>query len=278
MAVALALLVAVFYGTGDFAGGLASRRASLLIVVLGSYVVGLVGVLVAAPVLAERPPTAADFGWGAVGGLFGLAGIVLLYRGLARGPMSVVAPLSAVSSAMVPLIWGLVDGERLSGLAGVGVALGLLSIVLVSAERRRPDQVPVIRRTVIEALLAGVGFGTFFVFLDLADDGSAPWPVVGARTLTVSLALLAAIRLRPSRPAAGVWWAIAAAGVFDVAANVTFLLATAEGDLAVVSVLSSMYPAATVLLAWTILRERISGVQVAGLALAAVAISLVGVG
>ncbi|MDH5236304.1 MAG: EamA family transporter, partial [Acidimicrobiia bacterium] len=87
-----------------------------------------------------------------------------------------------------------------------------------------------------------------------------------------------AIRLRPSRPAAGVWWAIAAAGVFDVAANVTFLLATAEGDLAVVSVLSSMYPAATVLLAWTILRERISGVQVAGLALAAVAISLVGVG
>ncbi|MGI9601587.1 MAG: EamA family transporter [Acidimicrobiales bacterium] len=277
MPIFLALLTALFYGTGDFSGGLASRRTSLVSVVLWSHAIGLVGALLVAPFFAE-PPSGDDLAYGAVGGLFGLAGIVLLYRGLARGPMAVVAPLSAVSSAVVPLVWGLIDGERLSLLASAGLALGLVSIVLVSAERQMAGRAPVQVRTVVEALLAGAGFGTFFIFLDLADDASAPWPIVGARALTTSLVLVVALRVKPSRPTGNTWWIIAAAGIFDAAANLSFLLATGEGDITVVSVLSSMYPAATVVLAWVVLREPIGRVQILGLGVAGLAIAMVGFG
>lgn len=276
MAIVLALLTAAFYGTGDFSGGFASRRTSLVSVVLWSHVVGLMGVVLVAPLLSDQAPASDDLLLGGVGGLFGLAGLVLLYRGLARGPMSVVAPLSALSSAMVPFTWGLIDGERLSALAGVGVAVGLVAIVLVSSERRTADRVPVTTLTVVEALFAGVGFGMFFVFLDLSDDASAPWPVVSARVVTVTVAALVAVRVRPAAPQGVTWWWIAGAGVFDVAANVTFLLATGEGDLTVVSVLASLYPAATVLLAWLVLREPIGRIQLVGLGLAGLAIVLVG--
>jgi len=278
VAIVLALLTAAFYGTGDFSGGFASRRTSLVSVVLWSHAVGLLGVLIVVPLLSDGAPARSDLVLGGVGGLFGLAGLALLYRGLARGPMSVVAPLSALSSAMVPLTWGLVDGEQLSILAGLGVAIGLVAIVLVSSERRRADRPPVTTLIVVEGLLAGVGFGTFFVFLDVADDASAPWPVVSARVLTVALSLAVAAAVRPARPVGRTWWFIVAAGLLDVAANVTFLLATGEGDLTVVSVLASMYPAATVLLAWLVLREPIGRTQLVGLGLAALAITLVGVG
>ncbi|MDH3707743.1 MAG: DMT family transporter, partial [Acidimicrobiia bacterium] len=258
--------------------GFASRRTALVSVVLWSHVVGLVGVVLAAPLLSDQAPVTEDLVLGSVGGLFGLAGLVLLYRGLARGPMSVVAPLSALSSATVPLTYGLLDGERLSVVAAVGVAIGLVSIVLVSSERRTVDRAPVTTLTIGEALFAGVGFGMFFVFLDLADDASAPWPVVSARICTVTVAALVAVGVRPAVPQGVTWWWIAAAGVFDVAANVSFLLATGEGDLTVVSVLASLYPAATVLLAWLLLREPIGRTQLAGLGLAGLAIVLVGAG
>lgn len=277
MEIVLALVAAACFGTGDFAGGLASRRASLLVVVLGSHAIGLVGALVAAPFFAEAP-TADDVGWGAAGGVFGLAGLALLYRGLATGPMAVVAPLSAISSAVVPLAWGLLDGERLSGASAAGVVVGLVAIVLVSAEAEQGDRPPVTTQLVIESLLAGAGFGAFFIFLDLADDASAPWPIVAARVLTTTMMVFLVLGRRPPAPPRVTWPAILAAGVFDVAANVAFLVATGDGDLSIVSVLSSLYPAATVLLAWAVLRERVGPRQLAGLGLAGVAIVLVGVG
>ncbi len=293
MAIFLALVTAAVFGVGDFFGGMTAKRARVLQVVAGSHLVGAVGATVAALFLAER------FDWGDVllgmcGGAFGVLGVALLYRRLAVGPMSVVAPITAIASAVVPAAWGILGGERLSGLGWAGVALGLTAVGLVSmassdgngapgqdGPERQPQ--PVTAQVVIESLLAGTGFGAMFIFLDATDSSSSPWPVAGARIFTSSMAilLLAVLSRRgkpmlpPQRSTLGL---IALVGLLDTGSNATFLYASNVGDLAVVSILASLYPVSTVILARIVLSEELNRYQSVGFVAALAATVFLGVG
>jgi drug/metabolite transporter (DMT)-like permease len=284
VAIVLGLLVAATYGAADFLGGLSSKRASVPAVVVLSQLTGLplLGVLV---VVAGGSPTAKALAAGAAAGAFGALGLVCLYRGLASGRMSVVAPITGVGAALVPVAWGVLRGERPDGLALTGVVLALVAVALVSRTDDDPlDGAATAETTdpappsyVVLAVLGGLGFGMVFVLLAEAGDGVGFWPLVAGRA--VSIPLLAAGTVVTgrsfrivSRTAA---LTILGAGVLDMAANAFFLLATRRGLLALVGVVSSLYPASTVLLARLVLHERLQRVQLAGLVLAGAGVVLI---
>lgn len=269
MAALLSLLSALVYGVGDFCGGLATRKASPAAVVLWSHVIGLALAVATLP-LVHGELRAVDVGLGAVAGAAGAAGVGLLYTALAIGPMGVVAPTTALLAAAVPVVAGVAGGDRPSGPAALGMAVALLAVVLVSAEeggRLRPED----PRALLLALGAGAGFGTFFVVLSHAGDDAGTWPLVGARTTSVSLLVLLALTRRVSAevpPTAR--WSTAVAGALDVLANLLYLFAVRQGLLSVVSVLAALYPVSTVLLARVVLGERFHRVQQVGMGLALV--------
>lgn len=278
MAVLLSLLTAASFGTGDFLGGLAGRRMPVIQVMAVSHLVGLTGISAASLLMAERF-VAADLAWGALGGSAGGLGIALLYRGLANGPMGVVAPLTAITSAAVPAMWGVVvNGERLAGLAWVGVVVAMVAIGLVSWS---PEGGQRLRASaMVGALLAGAGFGLMFVALDQTAAESAPWPIVGARLFTGSLLVAVfAVRREPILPpVAADRWLLLAAGLIDTGSNALFLFANQEGALAVVAVLSSLYPVATMMLARYVLAERLTRPQLCGFGAAMLATALIALG
>ncbi|MGY1743759.1 MULTISPECIES: EamA family transporter [unclassified Blastococcus] len=276
MAVVLALASAVVYGAADFLGGLASRRASVFAVVALSQAAGLAALLLLLPWLGG-PATGADLLWGAAAGLAGATGLMLFFRTLAAGVMSVVAPTTAVTAAAVPVLVGVASGDRVGGWATAGILLALVAVALVSAE----DGLGALRAarpaSLGPALLAGTAFGLFFVALDQTSADSRLTPLVAARLASIGLVLLVAGTTRRSlRPPRSALPLVVASGVGDMAANALFLLATqAPGQLAIVGVLGSLYPVSTVVLAQVLLRERLAGAQVAGLAAAAVAVVLI---
>ena len=270
----LALLAAALFGTGDFFGGRATQRTSVLSVLAVSNLIGLALILVVAPLMAEGFD-GGDFCLGIAASGFGLSGLALLYRGLARGPMAVVAPVTAVTCAALPVLWGVVFGDDLSGLHVAGILLSLLSIALVS--RTRADApVSASPRLIVESLLAGVGFAAFYIVIDGTNAASAPWPIVGSRLLSVAVTLVVAVAVgRSIKPDAGSAPLVIGAGVFDTLANVAVLAALNRGMLSLVSVLVSLYPGVTVLLARLVLKERIAASQVVGLLGALVSIVLI---
>jgi drug/metabolite transporter (DMT)-like permease len=273
VAALLSLLSATVYGVGDFCGGLAARRAAATAVLLWSHVVGLVLVIATLPVVSGQLRTS-DLALGAIGGLAGAAGVGFLYQGLSIGPMSVVAPITALLAAGVPVIGGILEGDRPGTGAAIGMAMALVAIVLVSAEgggSLRPSD----GRAVTSALAAGVGFGVFFLLLSYTSDDAGTWPLLAARVASVTVVGLAAVAgvvdHRLPRPAVGL---TALAGAFDVGANLLYLLAVRVGLLSVVSVLSSLYPVSTVVLARIVLHERFHRAQQVGLAIAVPAVIL----
>lgn len=268
MAVLLALLSATTFGVGDFFGGLAARRAAAAAVVLWSHVVGLL-LIVASTAVVTGEATLGAVAVGALGGLAGAAGVGLLYGALSIGPMSAVAPVTALLAAAVPVATGFARGERPATLAVVGMVGALVAIVLVSAEgggSLRPSD----PRAVVLALGAGLGFGLFFVALSYTDDGAGMWPIVGARIASVTTLGLLAVgrRFDPAIPRDSTRRLTIAAGALDVLANVLFLLAARQGLLSIVSVLSSLYPVSTVVLAHLVLKERYARLQQVGMAIA----------
>ena len=281
MAAILALFSAIVFGAGDFFGGSASRRNHVLVVVAVSHVVGLLLILAAAPWLADEV-TLKDLAYGLGAGLFGVVGIGCLYHALGRGPMAVVAPVTAVSNAALPVLWDIGFGERLAVLHLAGVLLGLLAIALVSRSAQATDGVgdgassrPVTSGLLAECLLAGAGFGGFFICMDLTAEATTPWPLVSARVASAGIALLLLARMRRSpvpRRGEGAL-AMVVAGILDMLANLAVLLAVHRGMLSLVVVLSSLYPASTVLLARYVLGERMSRTQVVGLVVALVAVA-----
>ena len=275
MAALLALSAAVAYGVGDFLGGVAARRVPATAVVLWSHVVGLAMLGAMAPLLGGSPSGTA-LAVGAVGGVLGGTGVALFYQGLAVGSMSVVAPIAALLSAAVPVVAGLGSGERPTPAALVGIALALGAVVLISRETPADRSGPVHWQAVALAVGAGLAFGLFFVAIDRAPDGSGIWPLVGARAASVSLfAGLGMARLTSARLPRGVAGAAIGCGVLDAAANVFYLQALEHGLLSVVSVLTALYPAGTVLLARQLLGEHLSRLQQVGLVIAAVAAVLI---
>jgi drug/metabolite transporter (DMT)-like permease len=264
----LALFSAATYGIGDFCGGMAARRIPATTVLLWSHLLGLTLITVSTAFVAGDPE-AGDLAIGALGGLAGAAGVGLLYKGLAVGQRSVVAPITALLSAAVPVIAGYAEGERPAPAAVFGMALALVAIALVSAEggsSLRPSDM----RSGMYALGAGLGFGFFFVFLSHTGEDAGMWPLVAARSASVavvgSVALLGFIPRTPPIP--GTRELTAAAGALDALANVLYLLAVREGLVSVVSVLAALYPVSTVVLARLVLKERFHRIQVAGMALA----------
>jgi drug/metabolite transporter (DMT)-like permease len=276
MAVLLALASALVYGASDFCGGLATRRAAVTAVVALSQAAGLLLLLALLPVLGGSP-TAADLAWGTAAGISGSVGLVVFYRSLARGTMSVLAPTTAVCAAAVPVLVGVALGDRIGAAAAVGILVALVAVVLVAAE----DGLGALRSARPEGLLpalgAGLLFGLFFVLLDQTSAASGLWPLTGARTASAVLvgagALLTRRTVRVPRPVLPV---VLLAGVGDMGANALFLLATQRGgQLAIVGVLASLYPVSTVVLAQVVLRERLVATQVSGLVATVAAVVLI---
>jgi drug/metabolite transporter (DMT)-like permease len=272
----LAVLSSVSYGAADFLGGLATKRGSnVFSVVVVSQLVGLVAVLLFLPFLPPSSPTPAAFLWGAAAGLAGGIGVALLYRGLAVGVMSAVAPVTAVCAVIIPVLVGVALGERPTLVALLGILLALVAIVLISQTGTREDAQRGTTGLPI-AIASGVAIGIFLVCLERTGPAAGLWPLIPARVVSVSLfavaGWIARERLLPLRESLRV---VVGGGLLDMIANVLYLLAVRQGPLAAVATLASLYPASTVLLARIVLRERLRLLQQAGVACAAVAITLI---
>jgi len=277
---ALAGLSGLVWGVGDFAGGKAAQGAAALPVAWLSKLVSL-------PLLAiylaatYQPLAAAAIGWGGLAGCFGVLGMILFYRALAQGAMTVVAPVTAVTSAAIPVVVGLISGERPPPLRLAGVVCALAAIALVSLAPPRPgERVIVTGRLVGTAVLSGVGFALFFVFVaqagDLANGEPGLWPIAASQLGALLLSGLLLVSTRPTGWPRGVsfrWTCLA--GPLDMTANVLYLLATRQGELSLVAPLAALYPVTTVVLAMIIDRERVRSLQIAGLVLALAALLLV---
>ena len=280
MAVLLGLLSAVAFGAGDFLGGVASKRAATLTVVLGSQLVGLVLAIAVAPLVGADDLTSRKLVYAAIAGCVGVVGVGLLFRGLAVGRMSVIAPVTAVGAAVLPVAWGLVSGERPSGVALAGVALAVPAVVLIARVPHDHEAGPGDAR--VELLLAagaGLCFGVALSLFGESADGTGMWPLVVARIAAVTMLGTAALATRRvALPEAGVRPTIVGCGVLDVTGNGCYVAAASTGLLSLVAVLSSLYPAATVLLARVVLRERLTRHQVDGIVLAVAGAALIAAG
>jgi drug/metabolite transporter (DMT)-like permease len=276
----LALTAALFYGSADFFGGLTARRANTVATVVVSQLVGLILLAAALPFLPAAVVSPRDWFWGVSAGVFGGAGVALLYRALAVGTMAVVAPITAVISAIIPVLFGFAIGERVGWLTAAGIVLALIAIVLISQQTApseksgsRTGRLPA---GILVALLAGVAIGLFLLSLARTTSASGMWPLVVARLTSVTLFALAAVAtgktLRMQRPATVT---ASAGGVLDMLANVLMMLAARVGPLSIVVTLVSLYPAATVVLARFVLGERLSAAQNIGIVCALVAVVLI---
>lgn len=269
-----AVTTATVWGTADFCGGKASQRAPALAVSVLSKLAGL-PVLALGLVLTAGTPTRAGLGWGAVAGLFGMSGVILLYRGLAAGAMTVVAPVTAVTSALVPFLIGIaVDGAP-GPMAMIGAACAIGAIALVSTGAGGARK-PVGAAVVGLALAAGAGFGLFMTLLSRAGADAGLWPLMTSQLSALCLGWLLLRRARTAPWLAGTTlrWAMVA-GALDFTANIAYLFAARDGALSIVAPIASLYPATTVLLALAVDRERIRPLQLVGLGLAAAALVLV---
>jgi drug/metabolite transporter (DMT)-like permease len=278
MIIAFALASALVFGAGDFCGGAASRRGGSMEVLLLSLPAGL-GLLLAVAAAFGGPWHAGALGWGAASGLAGGAGLLVFYRALAKGPMSVVAPVSGLMAALVPAVVGVARGDRLSPAVIAGVLLCLVAICLVSVERSA-GPVRAVGGPLL-ALLAGGSFGAFFVLIRLGDDGTL-WPLAMSKAAGLLVVVVVAVAARRG-PAALLRDRLTVgiallAGALDVLGNGLYVLAARAGMLSVAGVLSSLYPASTVLLARLVYGERLRPIQRVGLAIAVAGIGLVTTG
>lgn len=280
--VLLAMSSGLCWGTADFFGGLQSRRFPALAVALWSQIIGGIALLLAT-LLSGQPLIGGSLGWGIVSGLFGGTGLLLFYRALATGVMSLVAPISACG-AIVPVVIATLNGDPPGIVPAAGIAVAIAGIILVSLQSettahhlRQPKQ------TIILSLGAALSFGLFFVFIDrgtAVSDAAALWVIVGARvgSLFLLTSMNAATKARATAIPASYLVPIGLIGILDTTANVLFAYASTQGNLGIVSVLGSLYPVTTVLLGRIILAERLSLVQHAGIVLALGGVALLSVG
>lgn len=291
MAIVLALVSALGYGLSDFVGGLVSRRASAWSVAL---IGGISATLCTGMVALVFPgsPGGADLAWAVLAGVGSGVGTGFLYRGFASGRMGVVAPVSAVGAAVVPVLVGTVTGERPSLLVWVGIVVAMPGIWLVASEpaddlsrielEDGPAETPArggLAAGLVDGLVAGLAFGVLFAALGQVPDSAGMWPLALAQAVSVPvIVLLATVLGAPWLPRGRfVHWAWLA-GPLGTVAVVAFLLATQRGFLAIAGVLASLYPAVTVMLAALVLRERVHRAQGVGLGLCAVAVAMVAAG
>lgn len=275
LAIACGLGSALAWGAGDFAGGFASRRGSALTVILFSQMIGGILLFLLAASLARGVPSTGDLVAGGLAGIFGVLGLIGLYTGLARGRMGLVAPLSAVVTAVVPMMVSFAMEGYPGSLRMVGFTTALAAVWFLSS----PEGGSKIEAGELRlSILAGLGFGLFFVLIDHASDQSVLWPLVAARVAAVAvMILILTVNRKLTPPHHGQYAFICLAGILDTTGNAAFGMAAHLGRLDIAAILASLYPASTVLLAWLVLRERLGRRQWLGVAVASVALVLIAV-
>ncbi len=268
----IALIAAICWGVGDFSGGLASRRSDPFSAVLLSYCVGLSMMVILALARQEKLTTPADLAWGALSGLSGMVGVGFLFRGFTAGRMGIVSPVSAVLASALPVIFeALTKGLPTEiQLAGFGVALAGIWLLA------RPERLVGRPKGLGMAVLAGVGFGGFFIGLGQVGANAVFWPLAAGRAASI-LAMLAyaLVTRRKVRAGSGAIGFFILTGVLDVSGNLFFLLATQIGRLDVTAVLGSLYPAVTAVTAWWAIKERLTRLQMIGIGAAVMAIVMI---
>lgn len=275
MSILFGLLAAVFYGAADFCGGFATKRSDMYAVTATSQASGLVLLLVLLPVLGGHFTQQALL-YGAIGGICGAGGVLLLYHALSIGKMGVVSPITAVLAAAVPVVAGFALGDRLTVWQIFGIAIALVSVVLISLSTEPDGRFEFSTAGVREAIASGVLLGAYLLFLSLAGENAGAYPLLFARVASVVvLALCAAALRRPVIPARGSVAIVLVTGVIDMSANVLYVLSVYAGYLSIAAVLTSLYPGSTVLLARIVLGERLAIVQKVGVALALAGVALI---
>lgn len=267
------LVSATAWGAADFIGGLATKRTSPMRVLYLAEIAGFIPFMLLAIFTREPIPSARDLLTGAFASLIGLSGLIFLYRALAEGQMTIAAPVSALFAAVIPVIFGSLTLGLPSTATMTGFGLAFLAVWLISqtdstnwrfslSDLRLP-------------LLSGFFFGFYFIILHRATLNAFFWPLTAARFAGfAALGLLALVTRQPAMPPRETWALCILNGVIDIAGNGFYVLSAQTGRIDVAAVLGALYPAATVLLAWTILKERISAVQTLGIVCAFIAIVL----
>jgi len=280
MAVLLGVMVAASFGSGDFLGGRTSARSStpgVLLIVQLSAMVAAIGVAV----VVSADVAAADLAYGAVAGALNVVALGLLYLGLASGRMGVVAPITAVVASIIPVTYGLSQGERPSALVYAGIVAAVLAGALIGVTRDE-HTTDGTNRAVLIALAAGACFGSSFVFYAKTSPDSGMWPIFSARVASVALVLLFVLLLRRSRaivyPQGTDRWVAVAGGLLDVTGSTLILIAIRRDLIVTVTPVAALAPGVTVLLAWLFLHERISRMQFGGLAVALTGLVLIASG
>lgn len=271
--VAFGLLASASWGAGDFSGGLATRKQSAISVLLLAHFVGLFMFLVLAVLAHETIPPITDLTWGAVAGLSGAVGLGALYTALASGRMGVAAPIVGVIAAIIPVIVSLIMNGAPTIIQLVGFVVGIFSLWFVSYSG---GQLPE-RRILVLAVVAGFGLGIFLVFLDRVQSDAIFWPLAASRFASFAAMLVVTMisrrSWRPNNMRQGI--TIVLSGLLDAVANVFFVVAAQFGRLDIAAVLSSLYPAMTIMLAWMFLKERLTRIQIFGIFSALIAIALI---
>ena len=277
MPIVLAFACAVVYGVADYCGGRATRSAPSVAISLLGQVTSLAFALVVVLAVGTPFPVWREIGWGAMAGVASSMALAAFYHAMSRGSMTVVAPITAVTSAVLPVGFGLVRGDRPAVIAYVGMALALVAIALVSGAvgvRHIETQ----RSTIVFAIIGGIGFAWIFIALGETTSASGIWPLVSARVISVTLTGAVVVATRTVVRGVGSVWRLAVfAGLLDMSANFLYLLAVRRGLLSIVVVVVALYPVSTVVLAFRLDRERVSRSQAVGMAMALSALVLVSI-
>ncbi|WP_406660605.1 DMT family transporter [Methanolobus sp. ZRKC3] len=267
------LISAAFWGAGDFSGGVATKKHEVLSVATIAQIIGLLILSLVALTLGENTPSIENIMWGAAAGISGGIGILALYHALSIEKMGVVAPVTAVSSALVPVVFGMMSEGIPASIQILGFFFALIGVWLIS--REDSDSAIHLSRLKLP-LIAGFGFGFFMILIDQLNGTGILWPLVGARVASISMFLLAGVyKGGMQMPEMKHLPLIILAGICDSGGNVFYTLAAQAGRIDIAAVLSSLYPAATVLLAWIFLRERLTYRQWIGIISAMLAVVLI---
>jgi len=277
--VILATTTAALFGFSDFLGGLASRKDTALAVTARAYLLGVVVMIAAVLAFPGSRVAPADLAWGVAGGLCGGLGVMSLYAALACGRMSIVAPTTAALSGSLPALFDLVRGTAVRPVALAGLGLAIVAVIVVSATAGETEEHELPRRALLLSIASGVLFAGSFLSFSFAGHDSGFAPLVAARIVSGGLlTLLAVVRLGRVRLSKGALAPTIGAGVLDALATVSMITAIRVGPLAIASVLGSLYPVVTILLARFVLGERLKGLQRLGIALALAAVLMAALG
>jgi len=275
--IALAFACAVVYGVADYCGGRATRSAPSIAISFIGQISSLVFAVVVVFAVGTTFPPFREIGWGALAGIASALGLAAFYHAMSHGSMTVVAPITAVTSAVLPVGFGLVRGDRPAVIAYVGMVLALAAIALVSGAVGI-RHIETKRSTIVFAIIGGVGFAWIFIALGETTSASGIWPLVAARVVSVTLIGTVAFVTRTAvRGNGGVWRLAVFAGLLDMSANFLYLLAVRRGLLSIVVVVVALYPVSTVALAFRLDKERVSRSQAVGMAMAVGALVLVSI-